>query len=137
MSYTCPTTVLHLSCRGACLLSCMSYPPMLLIFILKPSLLEVFSLLSKYAKSQRNPSLGSGNFQPVFARSIDHKYTRLSRHFTWMLQLTVAARFLALTAVSVFNTQVPRVHLICARGHSLSCRNDQSDFLRDFAEPNF
>jgi len=52
-----------------------------------------------------------------------------------MLQLTVAARFLALTAVSVFNTQVPRVHLIC--GHSLSCRNDQSDFLRDFAEPNF
>ena len=86
-------------------------------------------------KSRWNPSLGSGNFQPVFARSIDHKYTRLSRHSTWMLQLTVTARCPILTAVSVFNTQVPRMYPFY--DHSLSCRNDQSNFLCDFAELSF
>ena len=50
--------------------------------------------------------LGFWCVQPVFATSIDDKYTRLSRHSTWMLQPTGAARFLILTAVSVFNTRV-------------------------------
>ena len=94
-----------------------------------------FPLLNKYAKSRWNSSSGSGNFQPVFATSIDDKYTRLSRHSTWMLQLIVTARCPILTAVSVFNTQVPRMYPFY--DHSLSCRNDQSNFLCDFAELNF
>ena len=73
--------------------------------------------------------------RPVFARSNDHKYTCLSRHSTWKLQLTVTARCPILTAVSVFNTQVPRMYPFY--DHSLSCRNDQSNFLCDFAELSF
>ena len=106
----------------------------LLVFILNLLSLDALYLIT-ITKSRWNPSLGSDSFRPVFARSIDHKYTRLSRHSTWMLLLTVTARYPILTVVSVFNTQVPRMYPFYDR--SLSCRNDHSNFLCDLAELSF